>query len=73
MSLDQLNALAASRYGVGLLGLCSTAALWLAEEATRATGVNQWAQVDLLRSRYGLGTAFPAYGSTCFPRVARGR
>jgi hypothetical protein len=71
MNHDDLNRLAKDRYGAALLDLDPTAALWVAEAATRETGVNQWAYVDLVRSRYGRFTAYPAYGSTCFPRLAR--
>ena len=66
MSAAELNRRASERYGVGIMGLSPTAALWLAEHIKTETGRNVFRAIARLRNKYGAGTAYPEFRSICW-------
>ena len=66
MTINQIQTICSERYGVGIAGLDSTAALWLAEHIMKTEGVNVYKKIFNLRDKLGMGTAYPVFGSICF-------
>ena len=66
MTITQIQTICSERYSLGIAGLDSTAALWLAEHIMRTEGVNVYRKISDLRYELGMGTAYPEYGSICF-------
>lgn len=66
MNDSEINAISKDRYGVDVIDLDPTAALWLAEYIMEATGESAYRRIRTMRDRAGKSTAFPVYGSDLF-------
>jgi hypothetical protein len=54
-----------ARYGVSILAVSDTTALWLAELLTEQTGKNWWKAIASIRRKAGKDICFPEYKSIC--------
>lgn len=69
MTTTAINKISIARYGVPMLDLCPTSALWLAEvvaENATMSGWDVWCRISRARGKIGKGTMFPAFGTRCF-------
>ena len=66
MTIAKINELCVATYGCGILAIDATAALWLAESVFKTTGINIYRTISNRRNKFGMGTAFPAYGTALF-------
>ena len=66
MTIAQINEVSVTEFGVNVVELPTTAALWLASHILETTGQNVYLKISKHRYRFGRDTAFPAYGSELF-------
>jgi hypothetical protein len=66
MTVQKINEVSSSVYGAGILAIDATAALWVVERILKDTGVNVYRTMSRYRHKYGMGTAFPEFGSAVF-------
>jgi len=66
MSIKKINEISVAKYGVQVVDLCSTSAMWLADLILVETGKNVYKTISNHRNKVGLGTAFPSYDTELF-------
>ena len=69
MTINQINAVSAERFGFQINGLSPIAALWLAEHILKTTDKNVFKAISNFRNKYGLGTSYPEFGSELFKGI----
>ena len=66
MTISEINAICANRFGSGVLAIDPLAALWLAEFILANRGLNVFKTISNRRHKFGKGTTFPEFGTPLF-------
>jgi hypothetical protein len=69
MSIKKINEVSVAKYGVQVVELNATSAMWLADAILLETGKNVYKTISNHRNKLGLGTAFPSYDTELFRAI----